>query len=35
MGHLMLIPELVVGAQTGDLPVILASLDIGVAEVDR
>lgn len=35
LANLMMVPELVVGARIEDLPVIFASLDIGVAEVDR
>lgn len=32
---LMVVPELIIGTRLEDLPVIMASLDIGVAEVDR
>jgi NADH-quinone oxidoreductase subunit D len=32
---LMLLPDLIVGSKLEDLPVILSSLDIGMAEVDR
>lgn len=35
MAHVAAAPELLVGARIEDLPVILASLDIGVSEVDR
>lgn len=33
--HLMLIPELLRGIRIEDLPVLLASLDLGMAEADR
>jgi NADH-quinone oxidoreductase subunit D len=33
--HLLIIPELVCGIRIEDLPVVLASVDIGIAEADR
>jgi NADH-quinone oxidoreductase subunit D len=33
--HLLLIPELLTGIRVEDLPVLLASLDLGMAEADR
>jgi NADH-quinone oxidoreductase subunit D len=33
--HLMLIPELLEGIRIEDLPVLLASLDLGIGEADR
>ena len=35
MAHLMALPSLLQGLSSEDLPLVLASLDIGVAEVDR
>jgi len=35
LAHLMAVPELVEGIRIEDLPVVLASLDLGVAEADR
>jgi NADH-quinone oxidoreductase subunit D len=33
--HLALIPELLTGIRVEDLPVLLLSLDLGLAEADR
>ncbi len=35
VAHLMVIPKLVTGIRIEDLPVLLASLDLGIAEADR
>ena len=35
VGHLMVFPALCEGLSSEDLPLVLASLDIGIAEVDR
>jgi NADH-quinone oxidoreductase subunit D len=35
LGHLLAVPDLVQGIRVEDLPVVLASLDLGIAEADR
>ena len=35
LGHIMALPELLKGTRVEDLPVVVASMDLGIAEVDR